>query len=277
MFSRKSYGKINLSLEVKKKLDNGYHEIDTLMNRISLFDEILFEEIPGDNLVLISDNIDFPVDKTNLIYKGWEILKNYKKNNFGMKITVKKNIPIASGLAGGTSNGCEVMKGLNEIWNLNFSNEKLIELAKVLGADSTFFFFDGLVRARGIGEKITTLPNIKNFPIILVNIGKPVSSKIVYENIVNFSNGKVSKIVKNIEDFNYFKNNAFNSMENVTFDIYPELKEIKSLLEESGAEVSLMSGSGPTVFGIYKDEDKRDLVYSNICNKYKYVIKSHLI
>lgn len=276
MFYKKSFGKINLSLEVMGKRDDGYHNIDTLMNKIDLFDEIYLEPILGEELILESDNINFPVDESNLIYKGWELLKKHKKTNTGMKIFVKKNIPIAAGLAGGTSNGCEVIKALNEIWNLNFIKKELLEISKPLGADSSFFFYDGLVRAQGIGDIITPLPSIKKYPLLLVNIGKPISSKKVYDNINKYSKGRVSNIVDNIGDFDYLKEKIINSMEDVTFEIYPELKEIKSILENSDG-ISLMSGSGPTVFGLYKDEEKRDLVYKKIYSDYKYVIKSQLI
>lgn len=277
MYKLKSYGKINLSLEVLGKRKDGYHDIDTLMSAIDLYDEITLENIPGEKLILESDNPNFPIDEKNLIFKAWDILKNFKEKENGMKITVSKNIPIAGGLAGGTSNACEVMKALNNIWNLKFDNDKLVELAKPLGADSTFFFFKGLVRAQGIGDKITSLNKKFDKPLILINNGKPISSKEVYSNIKNYSNKKVENIVKNIDNEEYFYENAFNSMEDVSFDIYPELKDIKKELFDLGAELSLMSGSGPTIFGIFKDEKLRDLVYTKLLRKYKYVIKSKMI
>ncbi len=277
MYKLKSYGKINLSLEVLGKRKYGYHDIDTLMSAIDLYDEITLESIPGGKLILESDNPNFPIDEKNLIFKAWNILKNFKEKENGMKITVSKNIPIAGGLAGGTSNACEVMKALNNIWNLKFDNDKLVELAKPLGADSTFFFFKGLVRAQGIGDKITSLNKKFYKPLILINNGKPISSKEVYSNIKNYSNKKIENIVEKIDNEEYFYKNAFNSMEDVSFDIYPELKDIKKELFDLGAELSLMSGSGPTIFGIFKDEKLRDLVYTKLLRKYKYVIKSKMI
>lgn len=277
VIKKKSFGKINLSLEVVGKREDGYHNIDTLMNRIDLFDEIEFSPISENKLILKSDNEDFPTDSSNLMYKAWEIMSKYKKSEYGMEIYVKKNIPIAAGLAGGTSNGIETIKVLNEIWDLGFSKDELIQISKPLGADSTFFFYDNLVRAKGIGEKIQEIKQLENFPILLINIGKPISSKEVYENMKSYSEGKVSKIVENIDDFHYLKENVFNSMEDVSFNIYPELKDTKERLKISGADISLMSGSGPSIFGIYKDRQKRDEAYNQMKNDYKYVIKTKII
>lgn len=277
MYSLKSYAKINLSLEILGKREDGYHNIDTLMSSIDLYDEISIKKFPGENLILESDNRIFPTDSNNLIYKAWEILKEYRKKESGLKIFVKKNIPISAGLAGGTGNACSVMKTLNEIWNLGFNKEELIELAKPLGADSTFFFYEGLVRAEAIGDKITKINRKVSYPLVLINIGKPIASKDVYSKMSNYSKGKVEGIIKNIEDDSYFFKNAFNSMEEVSFKIYPELKKIKKELENLGADLALMSGSGPTIFGIFKDEKTRDMVYTMLLNKYKYVIKSKTI
>lgn len=277
MLEKKSYGKINLSLEVVSKRADGYHEIDTLMTRINLFDEITFEKLDSNDIIIISDKKDFPTDKSNLIYKAWNILRAYKEDDFGIKVTVNKNIPIAAGLAGGTSNGVETIKALNELWDLNFTNDELKILAKPLGADSSFFFYDGLVRARGIGEKINILPFSHNLPLLLINIGKGVSSKEVYENMKVFSNGKVQNLVNNIDNFNFMKNNIFNSMEAVTFFFYPELELVKKKLRENGAEFSLMSGSGPTIFAVFSDIKKRDWAYEKMKNDYSYVIKTETI
>ena len=277
VFKIKSYGKINLSLEILGKREDGYHNIDTLMNSIDLWDEIGLKEIPGENLILKSNDPNFPTGEDNLIHKAWEILKVFKSKDTGMEISVTKNIPIAAGLAGGTSNACTVMKALNEIWNLGLSNEELMELAKPLGADSTFFFYEGLVRAEGIGEIITEVKKDLTYPLILINIGKPVSSEEVYSKIDSYSNGIVESIIENIDNEIFLFQNAFNSMEVVSFEIYPELKEIKNELLNLGAEMALMSGSGPTIFGIFKDEKNRDLVYTKLLNKYKYVIKSKMI
>lgn len=277
MYKIKSYGKINLSLEILGKRDDGYHKIDTLMNSIDLWDEIEIEKIDGDKLILESENPDFPTDESNLIYKAWVILKKFKGKETGLRINVNKNIPIAAGLAGGTSNACEVMKALNKIWNLEFDNETLVELAKPLGADSTFFFYRGLLRGENIGDKITKIKESLNYPLILINPGFHISSKDVYSRITNYTKGKIEKLIHNIDNEDFFFNNAFNSMEDVSFQMHKELKDIKEDLKNNGANLSMMSGSGPTIYGIFKDEKIRDLVYTKLLDKYRYVIKSKMI
>lgn len=277
MHKVKSYGKINLSLEILGKREDGYHNIDTLMNSIDLWDEIRIEQIVENKLILESDNPNFPIDENNLIYKAWDILRKFKKIDTGLKITVKKNIPIAAGLAGGTSNACEVMKALNKIWDLEFDNKTLVELAKPLGADSTFFFFEGLLRGENIGDKITKVRDSLDYPLILINPGIQISSKEVYSKISKYTKGKVENLVENINSDDFLLKNAFNSMEDISFHMHPELEKIKKDLKDCKADLSLMSGSGPTVYGIFKDDKVRDLVYTKLSNKYKYVIKSKMI
>lgn len=277
MFEVKAYGKINLSLEVIGKRPDSYHNIDTLMTRIDVFDKLSFEKTSTNDIIILSENKDLPLDESNLIYKAWSIMKEFTDENPGIKVCLEKNIPIAAGLAGGTSDGVATIKALNQLWALNFSNEKLKDLAKPLGADSSFFFYDGLVRAQGLGDKITELNPIKSIPLLIVNIGKPVSSAEVYKQIKSYSQGRVSYLVENINDYKIFKTSLYNSMEEVTFSIYPELKEIKSSLLNLGADFSLMSGSGPSIFAGFANEEKRDQAYELIKNTYKYVFKSQMI
>ena len=272
----KSYGKINLSLEVLSKRDDGYHNIDSIMNQIDLYDEMTFTTIQGDDLFLETNCKYMPTNSTNLVYKAWEILKPYYKGNHGLNIYINKNIPLASGLGGGTSNGVVTMRVLNEMWNLGFKREQLIELAKPLGADSTFFFFEDLVRVEGIGNKVTELGKIKQLPILLVNIGVGLSSKEVYESITEFSQGKVNDLIENIDNIDYVLQNSYNNMEDVSFKKIPQLKKIKEEIKELGAIAGLMSGAGPTIFGVFKNQDTRDQAYKLLKDKYNTVIKSKL-
>lgn len=276
MLEVKAYGKINLSLEVLGKRPDSYHNIDTIMTRIDVFDKLSFEKTSTNDIIILSDNKDLRLDESNLIYKAWSIMKEFTSNP-GIEISLEKNIPIAAGLAGGTTDGVATMKALNELWDLNFSKDKLKDLAKPLGADSSFFFYDGLVRAQRIGDKITELGPIKDIPLLIVNIGRPVSSAEVYKRINSYSCGRVSYLVENINDYKIFKASLYNSMEEVTFSIYPELKEIKSSLLDLGADFSLMSGSGPSIFAGFPSEEKRNQAYELIKDKYKYVFKSQMI
>lgn len=277
MTKYKSYAKINLSLEVIEKRPDGYHEIDTLMNKIDLYDEISFKERSDNKIIIKSNAEDLPLDKSNLIYKAWDILSPYKEGPCGIEIHVDKNIPIAAGLGGGTSNGVLTMKVLNSMWSLGFNRDKLIEMSKTLGADSTFFYYDGLVRARGIGDRIEHCSCLKKYPLVLVNIGKPLSSKKVYEKMKNFTSGKVEAFVKAFKDNKEPWNLAYNNMEEVSFSIYPELEEIKEKIKETGAKISLMSGAGPSIFGLYDDISTRDRAYDLLKDKYKIVEKTRMV
>lgn len=273
MTYEKSYGKINLSLEVVEKRKDGYHEIDTLMTKIDIFDEIYFNKISGNKLVIKSNKKDFPTDESNLIYKAWNILKEFKENNCGMEIFVNKNLPISAGLGGGTSNGVTVMKTLNKLWNLNFDKERLIELAKPLGADSTFFFYDGFIRAKGIGDKIEILEDLRSLPLLIINPGVPVSTKEVYSKIKHYSEGNIDRVLNRLDELDFL----YNNMEEVTFKMYPELKDIKEELLDSKAINVLMSGSGPTIFSIFNSEKDRDIVYTRCLDKYNFVKRTKTI
>ncbi|MDO5028423.1 MAG: 4-(cytidine 5'-diphospho)-2-C-methyl-D-erythritol kinase [Bacillota bacterium] len=277
MFKAKAYGKINLSLEVVEKRPDSYHNIDTIMTRIDLFDQLSFEKTSSDDIIIVSDNKDLAVDKTNLIYKAWSIMKEFTKERPGIKVILNKNIPLSAGLAGGTSDGVESLKALNQLWNLGFSRQELLDLARPLGADSSFFFYDGLVRARGIGDRITKLKDLPDLYFILINIGKAISSGQVYGAMNTYSKGRVQYLVDNIDNFEIFKDKLYNSMEAVSFEIYPELRSIKAELLDLGADFSLMSGSGPTIFAGFLDQEKRDQVYNFVKDQYKYVFKAQKV
>lgn len=277
MLEAKAYGKINLSLEVVGKRPDSYHNIDTLMTRIDIFDRLTFEKIPGHDIIILSDNKDLALDESNLIYKAWSIMKKFAKEDPGLRVRLEKTLPIAAGLAGGTSDGVETIKALNDLWDLGFSREKLLDLARPLGADSSFFFYDGLVRAQEIGDKITPLKGIKETYLLIINIGRPISSADVYKKMKTYSSGKVQYLVENIESYEIFRKNLYNSMEEVSFSIYPDLKDIKERLLDLGADFSLMSGSGPSIFGGFSSREKRDQIYDLLAGSYKYVFKAQMI
>lgn len=277
MIKYKSYGKVNLSLEVIKKRTDGYHEIDSLMHKIDLWDELAFDKRSDNKIKIHSDTDDLPLDESNLVFKAWKLMARYKNQGTGVDIYIKKNIPIAAGLGGGTSNGVLTMKVLNEIWNLSLSKDRLIELAKDLGADSTFFFYDGLVRVRGIGEKIQPLSKIKAYYLLLVNIGKHLSSARVYQSMSKFSSGRIDQLVGALPNLCQASNLTFNNMEDVSFSIYPELQSIKDKISQTGACFSLMSGAGPTVFGLYEDSKTRNQAFDQLKDSYPIVLKSRLV
>lgn len=256
-----AHGKINLALDVLYPRDDGYHEINTIMQQIDLKDTITLRNIEGDRAIIECNSEEIPLDESNLAYKAWE--KIVEKTNFlrGIHITIDKNIPVAAGLAGGSTNAAAVLKGLNLLWNLNLSQERLMEIGAEIGADVPFCILGGTAHARGIGEKLKKIRSFSNKLILLANIGKPVSSAYVYNKLDLENRSKridVDKIVEYIEEDDVKKvaENMENIMEQVVIKEYPIIAQIKEDMVRYGALGSIMSGSGPTVFGIFDDEEK---------------------
>ena len=275
--NRKCFAKINLTLDSLYKRDDSYHEIDTIMARISLFDEL--EIIPNDRGIFnYSSNLETicPVED-NLIYKAWEILKE-KTENPGVDVYLKKNIPLAAGLAGGSTDAAEMIKGLNELWNLNLSKKQMMEIGKKLGADIPFFFENSPARAKGIGEILFPFENNLDMKILLVNDGTEISSAEVYKKLRDFGHVENDLIVEKLKKGDHSAIFYFeNVMEDVVTDMYPHLLDLKYEFLDYGAEVTLISGSGASIFGIFMDDESLEFAYKKMSEKYEFVKKVELV
>lgn len=253
-----SYAKINLGLDILYKRPDGYHEINTIMQQISLNDTLTIREIKKD-IVMESNNHNLPLDSTNLVYRAWKILQDKTGINKGIQINIHKRIPIAAGLAGGSSNASAVLKGLNELWNLNLSEKELREIGVELGADVPYCIMGGTALAEGIGEKLTPIKSFGGKLVLLANPGIAVSTVDVYRKLK--LQGKpqldIKEIINSIEndDLKSVGNNIINVMEEVVIEEHPIISEIKKDMKSCGAINALMSGSGPTVFGLFDDLD----------------------
>ncbi|GMG95249.1 4-(cytidine 5'-diphospho)-2-C-methyl-D-erythritol kinase [Tepidimicrobium xylanilyticum] len=255
-----SYAKINLALDILYKRDDGYHEINTIMQQIDLKDRVVIRN-KDSGIDIQCNNKDVPIDRNNLVYKAWEKIREKTGINRGVGIIIDKKIPIAAGLAGGSSNGGAVLKGLNLLWDLNLSDEELMEIGKKIGADVPFCIMGGTAWARGIGEKLTKLKGFSGYNILLANVGIPVSTEWVYKNMDLKSIHEridIEKVIKYMEEGNLLKlgQSIENVMESVVMTKYPQVKMVKEDMIKFGALGSLMSGSGPTVFGLFDDEEK---------------------
>jgi len=254
-----SYAKINLGLDVLYKRPDGYHEINTIMQQISLCDTLTIREMQED-IVLESNNHDLPLDSTNLVHRAWKILQEKTGINRGIQININKRIPIAAGLAGGSSNAAAVLKGLNELWNLNLSEKELMEIGLKLGADVPYCIIGGTAFAEGIGEKLTKLKSFGDKFVLIANPGIGVSTVDVYRKLK--LQGKpqldIKKIISSMEndDLKSVGDNIINVMEEVVIKDHPIISEIKIEMKNAGALGALMSGSGSTVFGLFDDLDK---------------------
>lgn len=270
-----SFAKINLSLDVLHKRDDGYHEISTIMQQIDLKDRVILKD-KEKGIEIQCNKEGVPLDESNTVYKAWEKIVEKTGVNRGVHIIIEKNIPVASGLAGGSSNGAAVLRGLNQLWGLNLSEEELFQIGKEIGADVPFCLMGGTAWATGIGEKLTRLKDFSNKLIIVANISVPVSTAYVYNNLnLDKKNSRLDmeKIIQYMEEDNLVKlgENMFNVMEEVVIREYPIIDAIKKDMVRLGALGSLMTGSGPTVFGLFDDEGKLQMCKGELEKKVKNV------
>ncbi|MBS7149026.1 MAG: 4-(cytidine 5'-diphospho)-2-C-methyl-D-erythritol kinase [Intestinibacter bartlettii] len=257
----KSRAKINLSIDVLGKRQDGYHLVEMIMQTIDLYDLIEINEKDNDQITIKSTSDEIPLDCNNLVYKAANLIKKTFNINKGVEIHIRKNIPVAAGMAGGSSNAAAVLVGLNKLWNLNLSNQQLEKIGLKLGADVPFCINGGAVLASGIGEELTPIKGLTKDVCILVC--KPdlfVSTKEVYEcidskDIDKRPNNKfLIECLKN-EDTRQLAENMFNVLEGVTMDKHPVIQQIKDIMTNNRALGAMMSGSGPTVFGLYENRE----------------------
>jgi 4-diphosphocytidyl-2-C-methyl-D-erythritol kinase len=256
----KSYAKINLSLKIGKKLPSGYHEIKSVMQQINLYDILEFKKIKEDKTIIKSNKKELE-NENNLAYKAALILKNKFKIKEGIGINIEKNIPLASGLAGGSGNAAATLKAMNKLFNLNLDDDKLIEIGRELGSDVPFQITGKTALVEGTGEKITKINPPKENDILIIKPDIDISTKWAYE-----------EFDKTIQ-----KKDAENDFEPLITKKHPIIKEIKEQLKSNGAEKALMSGSGPAVFGLFKDKTTAEKAYNNLKNKYPFVYLTTII
>lgn len=266
-----SYGKINLGLDILYKRPDDYHELKTIMQQISLKDIITIKEIK-EGIIIESNNKNIPLNHENLAYRACKIIKETMKINKGIHIKIHKNIPVSAGLAGGSSNAATVLKGLNQLWDLKLTEGELRKLGKVLGADVPYCIIGGTALAEGIGEKLMPLKSFGGKDILLINPGIEISTEEVYGklNLEKVEAMDMDKIIASIEnnDIKYLSKNIKNTMEKVVIMENPIIKNIKVDIVKHGGLGALMSGSGPTVFGIFDDEEKLSYCEEKLSKKY---------
>lgn len=278
----KSRAKINLSIDVLGKREDGYHLVEMIMQTIDLYDVIKIIELSSGDIILKSNSSDIPLDDNNIVYKAINLLKNKFNINKGIEIFIQKNIPIAAGMAGGSSNAAAVLVGLNKLWGLNLSELDLQKLGFKLGADVPFCISGKAALAQGVGEELSFIKGLpKDISVLICKPEIFVSTKDVYEgldlnNIQNRPDNK--KLLEDLrqENIQSLAKNMVNVLESVTSIHYREIKEIEKVMMENGALGSMMSGSGPTVFGLYKNREDALKSEKELLKNYKqvYVVNS---
>ena len=277
----KSRAKINLGIDVLKKRLDGYHEVKMVMQEIDFYDNVeLVERRDSEKIQLFSDCPYIPRDDSNIAVRAAILIKEKFNIPWGLDIYLDKNIPVGAGLAGGSSNAAAVLRGLNHMWELNLSKEDLMEIGVQLGADVPFCIMGGAAIAEGIGEKLTTIQGLKNTWIVLVKPYISVSTVDVYRQLDLTKIKKrpnIDGIVKAIKENNLYTlcSNMENVLETVTVMNYPIVSDLKKKMMGYQAIGSMMTGSGPTVFGIFKNYKQAKSAYNNlkIINRQTYMVQ----
>lgn len=262
----KAHAKINLGLDVVGKLPNGYHLVKMIMQTVDIYDSISIQRIPC-GIHVSTDSGELPGDENNLIYKAAKLMRETYGIEEGVQIHLEKRIPIAAGMAGGSTDAAATMKGINILFGLNIPTQELMSLSVSIGADVPYCILGGTALAEGIGEKLTPLPPAPNCHLLVAKPNINVSTKYVYEHldagasvihpdIDGMTEAIKSKQLQGIVD------RLGNVLETVTVEEYPVIAQLKQKMLELGALGSLMSGSGPTVFGIFTDEAAAQKAYA---------------
>jgi len=260
-FSLPSFAKVNLNLRVLGRREDGFHEVVTLLQTISLHDTLTFEPSEG-GFKLLCDDPSLPVDGTNLIVRAAKALQTEFRLVAGARISLEKSIPIGGGLGGGSSNAATALIGLSRLWALDPNVEKLWEIAAGLGSDVPFFLEGGTAMASGTGTTIHPQPDLSFGPMIVVNPNIKVSTRQAYQGLgpPSLTSDDAERILLN---YCFGAGGGFemvNDFEKSVFAAFPEIADVKAKLLELGAEKALMSGSGASVFGIFENEETRQTV-----------------
>ena len=255
MISKSSPAKVNLTLRVLGRRTDGYHDILSLMQRISLCDEMSFSS-RADGIVVRCPDSSLPEDEGNIAYRAAAAFFSRTETPPGVEITIRKRIPIAAGLGGGSSNAATTLMTLNEIAGYPLTREELMRMGTDLGADVPFFIFGNTAWASGIGDHLVEAAPLPRLWFVLVNPGFAVSTKMVYQSLnLGLTNQAINYSIPRFCTLEDLIGGLTNDLEKVTLRRHPVLDHIKTLLLENGARGALMSGSGPTVFGIFTDEE----------------------
>ena len=277
----KALAKVNLGLDVIRRREDGYHEVKMIMQTVRLYDRIILEKTQKG--ISMETNLSFlPVNEQNIAYRAAKMLMDEFHIQGGLHIKIDKHIPVAAGMAGGSTDGAAVLYGVNKIFELGLTKRQLMERGVKLGADVPYCIMRGTVLSEGIGEILTPVSSLPDCHILIAKPPVSVSTKHVYENL------KLDKIEKHpdidgmvealrIEDLHGVTQRMENVLETVTIPEHPEIQQIKELMIKEGALNALMSGSGPTVFGIFDDREKgmraRDLLRKSSLVRHTYLVR----
>ena len=265
----RAFAKINLCLDVLRRKENGYHEVEMVMTNVDIFDVLEIKELEEKKILLKSYNTDLAMDETNLIYKAIALLQKETGKTFGVEVLLEKNIPMEAGMAGGSADAAATLKAVNELFTLGVSDERLLELGASLGADIPFCIMGGTVLASGIGEKLRRLSPLPKMKLLIVKPKAGLSTKKVYESLdidglnkAGFIHKDVGEMVSVIESDEADKTKIEkiagrlnNILEVPSIRLLPLIEDIKQKMLDNNCLGALMSGSGTAIFGIYENDE----------------------
>lgn len=273
--TRKAYAKVNLALDVLRRREDGYHDVSMIMQNLNLYDTLTFTLEEQENLeITISCNHKaVPCDERNLVYKVIQLMSETYHLCGKLHVTIEKRIPVEAGMAGGSTDGAAAFHAMRELYRLDIKDEALMELGVRLGADIPYCILAKTARSEGIGEVLTVVPSLPACHVVVAKPAVSVSTKMVYENlhanelayhpdvdgmVEALEKGSLAGVTARME----------NVLETVTTKLYPQIEEIKQTMKQGGAENAIMSGSGPTVFGIFTDLQMAEPVADKIRQDY---------
>ena len=259
----KSYGKINLGLDVLRRREDGYHEVRMIMQTVGLYDVLTMKKRKDDKIEMTCNLSFLPTDERNLVYKAVKLIKDKYHIKDGVEINLSKRIPVAAGMAGGSSNCAAALKGMNQLFDLGLSIDELCEIGVTLGADVPYCIWGGTALSEGIGEKLSRVDAMPDCYILIAKPGISVSTAFVYENLDLPALSKHPDIDGMLEclkekDLTGICDRLENVLETVTIKEYPIIEKVKKHLMDQGAKGALMSGSGPTIFAVFEDKKTAD-------------------
>ncbi|MEG0364221.1 MAG: 4-(cytidine 5'-diphospho)-2-C-methyl-D-erythritol kinase [Erysipelotrichales bacterium] len=278
----KSYAKINFAINIKNKLDNGYHELDMIMAKINLYDKLYFSTFKEDEIRLTCSNQFVPTNQKNLIYRVIERFKEEFSINEGIRVHIIKSIPMQAGLGGGSSNAATTLDALLEMYNIEMSLEEKVDFVSDLGSDIPFFFNKNCARVSGLGDVMEPITNnLDDMHIILVKPNKGLSTRMVYANVDldTCAHPDIDSLVDAFDqnDYQFLVNNIGNSLQDSAIEMRPVIKKLMDELIELGVDATLVCGSGSTIFALTKDKKVVDKVKKAHSNKKNFVYITKLI
>lgn len=264
----KAPAKINLNLDVLGKREDGYHEMRMVMTSIDLADHLTFKPLEEDQIILFSNSSFMPLDERNIVHKTAQLVKDHFNIQKGVEITIDKRIPIAAGLGGGSSDAAATLRGLNRLWDLGQSLEELADLGAQIGSDVPYCVYGRTAYATGRGEQVQLIDEIPQCWVVLTKPRKGISSWMVFENLdveklETFDTEKMVQAIVN-HDYEQVTHYAGNALEKVSAEKQPAILRIKEKMLKFGADAALMSGTGPTVYGLCQHHSRAQRVFNGL-------------